>query len=116
MDVVDLTSLSSTMVYAEVNNMMTNPEKYIGKTIKMSGTCYNEFIFGIGTYHYVIIEDATACCAQGMEFIWNGEHINTVDYPKEQAKIEVTGIFDSYEKFDGIRYYILADDISILNE
>ena len=34
---VDLTALSSTMVYSEVYNMMTSPEDYIGKTVKMKG-------------------------------------------------------------------------------
>ena len=30
---VDLTNLSSTMVYSEVYNMMSTPENYIGKTV-----------------------------------------------------------------------------------
>jgi len=34
---LDLTALSSTIVYSEVYNMMVTPEKYIGKTVKMSG-------------------------------------------------------------------------------
>ena len=34
---VDLTTLSSTMVYAEVFNMMMSPDDYIGKTIRMTG-------------------------------------------------------------------------------
>ncbi len=34
---VDLTKLSSTMVYSEVYNMMYTPDDYIGKTVKMNG-------------------------------------------------------------------------------
>ncbi len=34
---VDLTTLSGTMVYSEVFNMIANPEDYVGKTIKMQG-------------------------------------------------------------------------------
>ena len=34
---VDLTVLSSTMIYSEVYNMMYYPENYIGKTVKMEG-------------------------------------------------------------------------------
>ena len=34
---VDLTKLSSTMVYSEVYNMMYTPDDYIGKTVKMKG-------------------------------------------------------------------------------
>lgn len=34
---VDLTKLSSTLVYAEVFNMLYSPEDYVGKTVKMNG-------------------------------------------------------------------------------
>lgn len=34
---VDLTTLSSTMVYSEVYNMMYEPDRYLGKRIKMNG-------------------------------------------------------------------------------
>ena len=34
---VDLTTLSSTMVYSEVYNMMYEPDRYVGKRIKMNG-------------------------------------------------------------------------------
>ena len=35
---VDLTKLSSTMVYAVVNDMLIKPDSYIGKTVRMSGS------------------------------------------------------------------------------
>lgn len=35
---VDLTKLSSSMVYAEVFNMMVQPQDYVGKQVKMAGT------------------------------------------------------------------------------
>ena len=34
---VDLTQLSSTMLYSEVYNMVMSPEDYVGKTVKMNG-------------------------------------------------------------------------------
>ena len=34
---IDLTVLSSTMVYSEVYNMMVSPEDYVDKRIKMEG-------------------------------------------------------------------------------
>lgn len=36
-DFIDLTAMSSTMVFAEVFNMTTHPEDYVGKTVKMQG-------------------------------------------------------------------------------
>ncbi len=67
---VDLTSLSSTMVYSEVFNMMYEPEDYIGKTIRMEGifSAYHDKNTG-NDYYSCIIQDATACRAQGMEFV-----------------------------------------------
>lgn len=67
---VDLTVMNSNMVYAEVYNMMVQPTEYIGKSIKMRGS-YN--VFEDETTHQIyytcIIQDATACCAQGIEFV-----------------------------------------------
>jgi len=113
---VDLTVLSSTMVYAEVYNMMANPDDYVGKTIKMNGPYYASYFDQTGLYyHYIIIEDATACCQQGLEFIWNGDHSYPDDYPEEQTKIEVAGIFGSYDELDRIYYYLSVDEINIFN-
>ena len=103
---VDLTTLSSTMVYAEVFNMMMNPNDYIGKTVKMRGA------FGIG-YSYkedgtmdentlvyaCVIADATACCSQGIEFVLSGEHTYPDDYPELGSEITVVGTFATYEEY-----------------
>ena len=96
---VDLTVLSSTMVYSEVLNMMTTPEDYIGKTVKMDG--YFAFYHDEATdkyYYACIIPDATACCAQGIEFVLAGDHVFPDDYPEEQDEICVVGEFDTYQE------------------
>jgi len=112
---VDLTVMSSTMVYAEVYNMMKSPDDYIGKTVKMRGSYYASCYEKTDKYyHYVIIEDAAACCQQGLEFIWNGDHIYPDDYPEDDTIIEVTGIFGSYEEAGYIYYYLAVDEMSIL--
>lgn len=70
---VDLTSLSSTMVYSEVYNMMNAPGDYIGKTIKMTGQfVYYENPDTKAQYFTCIIGDAMACCSQGLEFVLTG--------------------------------------------
>lgn len=93
---VDLTVLSSTMVYSEVFNMLYNPQDYEGKTVKMEGT-FAVFENPNGNYYTCIIRDATACCAQGIEFVWSGTHSYPQDYPMIDQMIEVTGTFHSYE-------------------
>ena len=114
-DIVDLTQLSSTMVYAEVYNMMMSPEEYVGKTIKMDGLYYASYIPDMDVYyHFVVIQDATACCEQGLEFIWNGDHTYPNGYPKDETPVEVTGIWRSLEEDGNTYYYIATDGITVL--
>ena len=96
---VDLTQLSSTMVYSEVYNMMTTPDDYRGKTVKMSGNfaIYQDQITG-QIYFACVIADATACCSQGLEFVLEGDHTYPDDYPELNSVITVTGVFDTYEE------------------
>lgn len=112
---VDLTKLSSTMVYAEVFNIMSSPDDYMGKTVRMSGPYYASYYDKTDQYyHYVVVEDATSCCAQGLEFIWNGDHAYPDDFPDEATKIEVTGVFDSYDELGKTYYFLSVDDLSTL--
>ena len=98
---IDLTSLSSTMVYSEVYNMVFEPEKYIGKTVKMKGiyAVYHDEAKD-KYYHACIITDATACCSQGIEFELCDDYKYPDDYPEEADDICVTGTFDIYKDND----------------
>ena len=107
---IDLTALSSTMVYSEVYNMMVTPENYIGKTVKMRGQLeIAQPLDADGNpdpqriYFSCVIADATACCAQGIEFVLAGEHKYPEDYPQPGAEITVSGTFRTYEE-DGYIY------------
>ena len=106
---VDLTKLSSTMVYSEVYNMIYTPDDYIGKTVKMKGQfAYYEDPETKAQYFACIIADATACCSQGLEFVLAGEHSYPDDYPELGSEITVTGTFELYEE-GGFQYCRLAD-------
>lgn len=112
---IDLTALSSTMVYSEVYNMMVTPENYIGKTVKMRGQLeIAQPLDADGNpdpqriYFSCVIADATACCAQGIEFVLAGEHKYPEDYPQPGAEITVSGTFRTYEE-DGYIYGQLYD-------
>jgi len=98
---VDLTALSSTMVYSEVSHMMTSPEDYIGKTVKMKGLFAYYHDEATDNYYFAcIIQDATACCAQGIEFILPDEYTYPEDYPEVNEEICVVGVFDTYQEGD----------------
>ncbi len=106
---LDLSKLSGTVVYSQVYNMMVEPETYIGKVIKMSGyySAYEDTERNV-VYHACVIPDATACCAQGIEFVRAGEHNWPDGYPEEGTGIIVTGRLDTYEE-DGYMYLHLVD-------
>lgn len=100
---VDLTILSSTMVYSEVYNMMTAPENYIGKTVRMHGQFAlfqsmdtNGQPVSDQIYFACVIADATACCQQGLEFILAGDYKYPDDYPEIGTDITVVGEFQTY--------------------
>ena len=112
---VDLTTLSSTMVYSEVYNMLyENTADYIGKTVKMKGAfgVAQVVIDGVAqqepTAYACVIADATACCTQGIEFVLSGEHTYPQDYPELGEEITVVGTFETYEA-DGIPGIHLVD-------
>lgn len=96
----DLTAMSSDMVYATVYQMMSVPEQYEGKTFRMEGNFYATYYEPTQKYYYYcIIQDATACCAQGMEFVWeDGTHTYPDEYPSDDAYVEVEGIFETYRE------------------
>ena len=106
---VDLTTLSTTMIYSEVYAMVYEPERYMGKTVKMKGQC-STGTDADGVQHYAcIVQDATACCAQGLEFETAESLVYPDDYPEPGAEITVTGTFDSYkEEVDGNTYIYLV--------
>ncbi len=97
---VDLTEMSGNMIYAQVNEMMFAPNDYDKQVIRMEGffSIYTDDQQTVSS-NMCIIPDATACCAQGVEFILkDGYH-----YPNEGEKVTVTGVFTAHN-FNGFTY------------
>lgn len=108
---IDLTELSSTMVFSEVYSMMFEPEGYVGKRIKMDGLFSANKDEETGKYYFAcIIMDATACCAQGLEFEPAGDYSYPEDFPNEGEPITVEGIFDIYTE-GKYRYCTIKDAV-----
>ena len=108
-DYIDLTALSGTMIYSEVYNMMYYPENYVGKVIRMEGAYSQYYDEAKGKNYYgCIIMDATACCAQGVEFEPTEEYVYPEDFPEEGETITVEGTFNLYEE-DGYTYCTLRN-------
>lgn len=112
---IDLTTMSATLVYSEVYDMLSSPSPYIGKVVKMSGP----FLPFNGTeympcYPAILIRDATACCASGIEFILYGVPLCTVEggngYPLYNEEATIVGRFETY--IEGSYIYVhLVDAI-----
>ncbi len=106
---VDLTVLDSNLCYAQVYDMVYNPDMYLGKSVRMRGNMAYFKDENTGQeYFAVLIQDALQCCSQGIEFKLTGEHKYPDDYPELGTIITVTGTFNSYEE-DGMGYIQLID-------
>ncbi|HAM14546.1 MAG TPA: hypothetical protein DCP91_01500 [Eggerthellaceae bacterium] len=97
---VDLTQMSGTAVYSAVYQMMVDPQSYQDQVVKMQGVFYSQYDEAINRrYYFIVVQDATACCAQGIEFVWDdGEHVYPDDYPAEGAEAVVCGRFGTYSE------------------
>ncbi|MCL1816689.1 MAG: hypothetical protein FWG43_03695 [Clostridiales bacterium] len=114
---IDFTILSDTIVYAELNHMLSDPDNYLGKTVKIQGAYYNSYSdITDQYYHYVTVLDTTACCTRMVEFVWQGEHAYPAEYPEADTKIELVGVVSSAEdEAFGMSFYFLAvDDIVLI--
>ncbi|MBQ3284717.1 MAG: hypothetical protein IJH40_03660 [Ruminococcus sp.] len=107
---VDLTAMSSTMVYSEVLNMQQHPENYLGKIVKMKGA-FNVSEVDDNRYFACLIADATACCSTGIEFVWAGDHDYPDDYPEANTEITVIGTFNTY--MEGNSKYLQLKDSEV---
>ena len=108
-EVIDLTTLSATMVYAEVYNIMSDPQGYSGREIKMTGqyVVYEE-PDNNKIHNTCIIFDALACCQQGIEFDL-GEGAK---YPEVGELVTIQGTFSFYN--DGMFTYCILEDADIV--
>ena len=96
---IDLTKLDSNMIFAQVYDMIYNPDSYMGKKILVKGYfSYYQDTDSMKEYFAAYVPDAAGCCGQGIEFVLAGEHSYPQDYPELGTEIYVTGNFNSYQE------------------
>lgn len=108
---IDLTSLSEGFAYETVTNIIQNPDEYLNKRIRVKG--YFDTVHSDYTnrdYYYVVVQDVTVCCTQGIEFIWEGIH-SKEEYPAKMTGIIIEGDYKSYFEEDQLYHYISTDRI-----
>lgn len=98
---IDISRMSGTMVYGQVYQMVMYPSKYLGKHIKMKGIFSSYYDEQLERRFYgCVIQDALACCSQGLAFELAKPRKYPEQYPVEGDAIVVEGDFD-YEKDEG---------------
>ena len=98
---IDISRMSGTMVYGQVYQMVMYPSKYLGKHIKMKGIFSSYYDEQLERRFYgCVIQDALACCSQGLAFELAKPREYPEQYPAEGDAIIVEGDFD-YEKDEG---------------
>lgn len=99
---IDLSKMNADLAYAFIFQIIVEPEKYEGKTIRMSGT-FETFYDNApyGRHDYCIITDVLACCAQGLEF-----ESTKVSGVEPEQKITVSGTLKLCDAVspDGMEY------------
>ncbi len=110
---VDLTNMSSSVVYATVYDMVYTSDNYVGKTVKVRGPfSYFQDPQTGNEYFAVLVNDATACCSQGIEFVLDGDYSYPDDYPEINTEITIAGKFNYYK--EGYNTYVQLQNAHIL--
>ena len=98
---IDISRMSGTMVYGQVYQMVMYPSKYLGKHIKMKGIFSSYYDEQLERRFYgCVIQDALACCSQGLAFELAKPRECPKEYPAEGDMITITGDFD-FESDEG---------------
>ena len=111
---LDLTKLNTMMQYSTLFNIMTKPNDYTGKIIKINGLFDSAKDPDTGIdYFAVVVMDASACCASGLDFELKKEYNYQYpkDYPEIGAKITVIGKFERYTEGEDVYYHLAEADL-----
>ena len=106
---IDLSSMSETMMYSYISNMIEKPDDYEGKYIKAKGVhkSYTNNQTHV-TYHAILIYDSSTCCSQALEFVLDDD----IDYPSVGKTITIEGTFGTYNEGKNTYCYLNNSKIS----
>lgn len=113
---IDVTSLSATMVAAELFNVQRNMPEYVGKTIRIQGQYYESYdAYNERPLHIIYAMDEGGCCPIEFEI----KFPDGVTQPKQDDKIEIFGEISSDTQMsqgsESSYYYIKASEVKNLS-
>ena len=112
---IDLTTMNATMVFSQVSDMINKPSIYTSKIVKVKGPFRPyESTDPNSCYPAILVQDATACCGNGLEFLLYGVPRCTMQggngYPLFNEEATIVGRFETYLE-DYSPYIHLVDSI-----
>ena len=88
--------------------MYVEPWNYLDAVIRIRGTL-DFYVKSSGQEcSMVMVQDATACCGQGLEFVRKNDGIYSNSCPDYGQEVVVTGRFEIYQE-DGASFIHLVD-------
>ncbi len=108
---IDLTTMSDTMVFSQVYDIMLNYTAYMGQSINLVGQFNSLYYEEISqTLNFVVINDALGCCPQGLELRFEGD----VTMPDVNANISIQGEFTTYKEGDFEFFCIMVENMTVI--
>ncbi len=107
---VDFSTMNYNILAGVTFDLLVTPEKYVNKRAKISGYFYHSF-YEDREYFSVIIWDNTGCCPAGLDFIPPKEMNYPEDFPADEEKITVTGVFKFSEEGNKDYLEFMAEEI-----
>ncbi len=105
----DFTSSSSTMIFAQVYELTSNPTDYVDKTFKISGTYQSQYVESLSTDIMMLsVNDEGGCCTQSIELLFKDD----VKIPENSEKITVEGTYIEKTVADYPHYYLEVYSLS----
>ena len=104
---IDLTGLSTAVLYATVGKMNGSPEPYAGKTVRMAGYFTAEQT-GLGIRYTCGVPDMAGCCFEYVEIRYAGDP-GPDEIPADGTVVTVSGIFGFDRVNEYLHYTFLAD-------
>ena len=114
---LDLTAMSETLRSAEMTRITSNPERYMGRPIKVRGAYDAMFFDEAEKYlHVVIITEGDGCCPpEGFEFRWGEDNVFPDGMPNSGSTIEMVGVLGRHNDLGSTLYYLAVDDVAVLD-
>ncbi len=106
----DFTQMSSTLVYAQVYDFITNANDYVDKSFRVQGQFQSATLDDGSEICFIVVNDATGCCPQGIEVRLS----EGAEKPENGSIVLVDTVAGSYEYGDMYYGYMQIESMELL--